>query len=224
MKKKTIALIASCAMLFGVATGGTFAWLADQTEEVVNTFTAGDIDITLTETWNAKSDQNKTENDIWQGKMIPGSTLKKDPVVTVLEGSEACWLYIKIEKTGNVTVENDTNSPYEFDAFISYELANGWTKLSDDIPGVYFRGVSAVPVDKNDSTLGTSVGILKGDIVTVKDTVTKEMLNACTANGNTGPKLTFTAYAIQKEGFTNESSDAANAKTAWETQFPTHNY
>ena len=48
--KKKIALLMACVMAFGIAVGGTLAWLTDTTGEVKNTFTDSDINITLTET------------------------------------------------------------------------------------------------------------------------------------------------------------------------------
>ena len=46
MKKKTVALLLACVMALGVAVGGTLAWLTDTTQEVKNTFTDSNINIT----------------------------------------------------------------------------------------------------------------------------------------------------------------------------------
>lgn len=110
-------------------------------------------------------------------KMVPGNKLDKDPTVTVKANSEACWLFVKVTESENL------------DTFITYAIAEGWTELQD---GVYYREVPASNADQTFS-------VLKGDAVTVKDTVTKEML---TADGFTNPTLTFKAYAIQKDHFT----------------------
>ena len=73
MKKKTVALLMSLVLIFGVAVGGTIAWLMDTTKEVVNTFTVGKVDIDLTETGSTLN----TEKDVYEKsyKMIPGSKL-----------------------------------------------------------------------------------------------------------------------------------------------------
>ena len=58
---------------------------------------------------------------------------------------------------------------------------------------------------------GTLVGLeLSNDTVTVKESVTKEMLNALDAPGTTAtyPTLTVTAYAVQEAG-------NATAADAW---------
>lgn len=112
-------------------------------------------------------------------KMIPGNHIAKDPTVTVEANSEACWLFVKIEETAN------------FDSFMTYTIAEGWKAL-DNVAGVYYREVAAVTND-------LVFEVLKNDQVTVNDDVTKEKLNALTEE--TSPKLTFTAYAVQKDGF-----------------------
>lgn len=121
-------------------------------------------------------------------KMIPGNHIAKDPTVTVKADSEACWLFVKIEESTNK----------KFSDFMTYEVADDWTAL-DGSAGVYYREVAAVTND-------LAFEVLKNNQVTVKDTVTKQDLNALTTE--TYPKLTFTAYAVQKDGF-------ANAADAW---------
>lgn len=165
-------------LVFAVAVGGVVAWLTDKTGSVKNTFTVGDIDITLEETGTVAGEKSY--------KMIPGTTLGKDPTVTVVGGSEACYLFVKVEKSAN------------FDDFMTYAMADGWTAL-DGQTGVYYREVTATTAD-------TSFGVLAGDKVTVKTDVTKSDLNALTEA--TYPTLTFTAYAVQQDNM----EDVA---TAW---------
>lgn len=174
MKKKTLALVLALTLLVAGVVGGTLAWLTDQTAEVKNTFTVGDINIGLTET---TADY----------KMVPGNTIAKDPTVTVKANSEACWLFVQVTESTNLK------------DFITYAIAEGWTELQD---GVYYREVSASNADQTFS-------VLAGNAVTVKDTVTKEML---TAKDFTNPTLTFKAYAIQKDHFT--TADAAWAEVS----------
>lgn len=170
MKKKTLALVLALTLLVAGVVGGTLAWLTDQTAEVKNTFTVGDINIDLTET---TADY----------KMVPGNTISKDPTVTVKANSEACWLFVEVTESENL------------DTFITYAIADGWTELKS---GVYYREVSASDVDQPFS-------VLKGDAVTVNNTVTKEML---TAKDFANPTLTFQAYAVQKD-------NVASASDAW---------
>lgn len=190
--KKTIALAVAIAMICGCVVGGTLAWLIATDDPVVNTFTVGNINIELTETFNTDKDANIVGNDAWQGKMIPGSILDKDPTVTVEANSEACWLFVKVQKSANL------------DTFITYAMADGWNQLANS-EGVYYREVAA-------TTTAQSFPVIKyndaENKVYVKDTVTKSMMDALEVEGAVQPTLTFTAYAVQKD-------NVADAATAW---------
>lgn len=178
MKKKTLALFLALALVLVGIIGGTMAWLTDTTDEVVNTFTDSDIDITLAET---------TGEDY---KMVPGYTISKDPKVTVETGSEKCYLFVKLEESTN------------FDSFLTYEIADGWTAL-DGVDNVYYRTVDT-------ADMGTAYSVLKDDQVTVKGEVTKEMMNALT--DATYPTLTVTAYASQ---FNKNATETFTVNEAW---------
>ena len=176
LSRKALVVLSLMMVLAVAAVGGTIAWLTDSTDAVTNTFTVGNINIDLTETKNL---------DL---KMVPGNTIVKDPKVTVLEDSEACWLFVKVEKSDNL------------DSFISYTVDSSWTAL-DGVTGVYYREVPAVTTD-------TTFSVLANDKVTVKDTVTKSMMDAITNGSASAPTLAFTAYACQKD-------NVADAATAW---------
>lgn len=120
-----------------------------------------------------------------EAKIIPGMDIEKDPKVTVKANSEACWLFVKVEEAGTFV-----------DDKVTYSIAAGWTSLTGQ-PGVYYREVGAVTAD-------TGFSILKDDVVNVSDTLTKEDIKDIPA----GPTLTFTAYAVQKDGI-------ADVATAW---------
>ena len=189
---KTFVAMLALVLVIGCAVGGTVAWLVSSTNAVVNTFTYGDINITLGET---------TGSDY---KIIPGVDIEKDPKVTVKANSEACWLFVKVEETGTF-VDNK----------VTYSIADGWTQGDGtNIPAnVYYREVNAVTAD-------TSFYVLKGSteyphgVVTVSEELTKAEVNSITAENQ--PKLTFTAYAVQKDGI-------ADAATAWTKANPTTN-
>ena len=172
MKKKATIAVVALALVLCFAIGGTLAWLVDKSDAVVNTFTYGDINIDLSET---------TGNEY---KMIPGNDITKDPKVTVDANSEACWLFVKVEKSANYA-----------DYLDNYTIADGWNEL-DGVAGVYYR-----EVDATTAKAGTSYQVLKGNTVTVLDIVEKSDMEAI-KNGTTAkPTLTFTAYAVQKDGF-----------------------
>ena len=178
MKKKSLALLLAIAIVVVGVVAGTVAWLTDKTPSVTNTFTTSDINIELKETKN-------------NFQMIPGWNIEKDPKVTVKTGSEACYLFVKLEKSTN------------FDTFMTYEMAEGWEALPE-APGVYYRKVAAATAD-------TTFEVLKGNQVTVKDEVTKAQMNDLTAD--TYPTLTVTAYASQ---LYKNNTEKFNAAAAWD--------
>ena len=180
--KKKIALLLACVMAFGIAVGGTLAWLTDKTDAVVNTFTESDVDITLAETTGTSY------------KMVPGYEITKDPKVTVLADSEKCYVFVKLEKTAN------------FDDFMTYEMDSAWTKLED---GVYYL----IAEDTNDSQVFT---VLKDNKVSVKEDVTKTMMDGLTTANY--PKLTVTAYASQ---YNKNATTNFSAADAWNLVKPT---
>ena len=178
VSSRAFVVLLALVLILGVAAGSTVAWLVAKTDPVVNTFTYGDINITLTET--------KPENK--QATIIPGVDIEKNPKVTVKAGSEACWLFVKVEKAGDFVADK-----------VTYAIDDGWTALESQ-SGVYYREVPAANAD-------TEFYVLKNNTITVSDQLTKtEIQNLAEADKT--PTLTFTAYAVQKDGIT-------DAATAW---------
>lgn len=184
VSSKAFAAVLALVLVLGCALGGTVAWLVAKSDPVVNTFTYGDININLEETTGSSY------------KIIPGVDIAKDPKVTVEADSEACWLFVKVDEVGTFVADK-----------VTYSVADGWTQGDGTkIPkNVYYREVSAAEA-KN----GASYYVLAGDtdhpngVVNVSDRLTKEDIKGIT----TQPTLTFTAYAVQKDGI-------ADAATAW---------
>lgn len=110
-------------------------------------------------------------------KMIPGYTIPKDPKATVGTGSEECWLFVEVEESAN------------FDDYMTYDMADGWT-LVDGMTNVYARKVET-------KDIGTAYSVLKNDQVTVKNTVSKKMMDDIESEKVAKPTLKFTAYASQ---------------------------
>lgn len=191
-KKLQITIVCLSVILCTLVTG-TIAWLTDKTDPVTNTFTPSNISISLTE-------DNKGDNYNFQ--MIPGKTYAKDPKVTVTTDIP-CYVFVKVEE--NLGAWDNTGK--SFADYFTYSVITGtndWNKLAD-VDGVYYREV----------TSSGSFYVLSGNgdyingAVTVKNTVTKADMDKLYVAGAEKPTLTFTAYAIQQEGF----SDAAAAWT-----------
>lgn len=134
----------------------------------------------------------ETKPESKQAKIIPGVDIEKDPKVTVKKDSEACWLFVEVKEEGTFVANK-----------VTYSIADGWTALTG-VDGVYYREVGAVTFD-------TSFDILENNKVTVSETLTKADVNNITAENQ--PKLTFTAYAVQKEGIDTAADAWAKVNT-----------
>lgn len=195
MKKKIVAMVTSLVLVAALAVGGTLAWLTDTTETVTNTFTVGNVDITLVETWNTDTD-NDGKNDAWSAKLIPGEDYLKDPKVTVVANSEPCYLFVQY---------TETNSP-EIYLDYSYRWAtDGWTALPD-VNNVYYRQVPTSTDNQDWYLLNGGTDVNANGQVTVKDTVGGSVAMPAV---NETPQITFQAFAIQSQGFTS-ANDAWN--------------
>lgn len=100
MKTKSKALLLTlCAVLLVAASVmGTMAYLTS-TDKVENTFTVGNVKITLDEakvntdgTPAAPAERVKAN----EYKLLPGHTYTKDPTVTVIKGSESSYIRMKV--------------------------------------------------------------------------------------------------------------------------------
>ena len=194
MKKRTLTILIAVALVVVVAIGGTLAWLTDKTDPVTNTFTVGDINIELEETWNTDNDGDNI-NDSWTAQLVPGMNLTKDPVVTVKAGSEKCYLFVKVDESNWPQFKEDDGSTLK----VKYEIGDGWEKLSD---GVYYRTVEASDSDQ-------PFGVLKNNKVYVSQNLTKADLGQITQS----PTLAFTAYAVQ---YMKDNNNSFTPSEAWE--------
>ena len=177
IKSKLVIIVISILSICSFLVGTSVAWLSSKTDEVINTFTYGDINIKIEETDTNDNDNNEFTNEY---KMLPGNKITKDPKVTVLANSEDSYLFVEIKESEN------------FKNFMTYELVEGWT-LVEGTENVYVREVNFSDKDQE-------FFILKDNTVTVKESVTKAMLNDLDKDGTTNyPTLSFIAYAVQRD-------------------------
>ena len=191
-KTKTKALLMSlCAVLLVAASVlGTMAYLTDS-KDVKNTFTVGNVTITMDETDVDDSTPNKERDQANSYKLMPGHTYTKDPIIHVDANSEDCYLFVKvdnqiaaIEANGNTTVA-------------AQMATKGW-KAVEGKDGIYvYVGTTTAPV-----------AVKANDNVTVFE----QLVIAGTVNGDTlktyeNKTITVTAYAVQKDGFEGKTAD-----------------
>ena len=179
MSGKALAVLVAVVLLIGCVVGGTVAWLVAKSDPIENVFTVGDINVSLSET------------RVTNYHIVPGVNIAKDPKAQVKARSENCYLFVKVDEKDWPAFKEQDGTTRKVD----YELATGWIELED---GVYYLEVSK-------STENQIFQILKDNKVTVSKNLTKGELDTVSAK----PKLTFTVYAVQKEG-------VKTAAEAWE--------
>lgn len=204
-KTKALGLVMAAVLLVTATIFGTMAYLTS-TDEVVNTFTVGSVAIKLDEA-KANTDGTLVEgaNRVQENsyKLLPGHTYAKDPMVTVLDGSEAS--YVRMTVTLSKSAELDAIFTGEADMlaiFNGYDSTNWLYKGNVEDTAANTRTYEfwykdIVPAAANDNALDALF-----DSITVPGEITNEQL--ATINEMT---ITVNAYAIQADGF--ETADAA---------------
>lgn len=187
-KTKSIILTSAVVIVLVGIVGTTIAWLASNANLLTNTFTYGDIKISLIESDTSDGDEDENTNSY---DMTPGNEINKDTVVKVDAGSEDCWLFIKLIK------END------FDKYMTYSVESTWTNLNG------YQDVYYIKVNKSDKE--QTFNVMKDNIIKVKEELTHaDLINITESNY---PKLEIKAYAVQR----NENMENINTpEKAWE--------
>ena len=209
MKKKTIALLLVLMLVFGVTCGGTIAYLTS-TASVTNTFTIGNVEITLDEvevdvygvaaqgaTRIPNENSEKTGNAY---KLMPGHTYTKDPIIHVDASSENCYVFVKIEN-GISTFESAkiTGEEKTYNTIHDQILANNWNVL-DGNTGVYYMEYTKDQADKDLEVFA--------EFRIADDANTKAGWGDIKADTT---KVIVTGYAVQKDGLTlTEAWEAVN--------------
>ena len=185
--KKVLALVLCAVLLVGVSVAGTVAYLTSQ-DVVTNSFTVGKVEITLDE---AKVDEYGTVDGTTRVeantyKLVPGHSYTKDPIIHVAEGSEPCYLFVKVDN-GIATIEANPT-------IASQMAANGWLQMDNNGSVVYYK---ATAIDARNAAQDVAVF------------GTFEILDGADVSGFGDAKITVTAYAVQADGF-------ASAQAAWD--------
>lgn len=177
---RTLVALLAVVLVIGCVAGGTVAYLIDKTTPVTNTFTFGDINIKLEETTT-------------DYKIVPGVDIDKDPFVTVIGGSEKCYLFVKVEEKNWLTGK------------LTYEIANsnGWQAVPGET-NVYYQVVESQATNK-------VIQVLKDDVVHASTDLTKADIET---DQTKLPQLIFTAYAVQYDAIADVAAAWAQAKTA----------
>lgn len=200
-KKKTI--LAALVLLLVVAVGGAIAYFTD-TDTKTNTFTIGNVDISLTEKdWDALADANNNGIHDVAEDMMPGESVTKDPTINNLSTKNPAYVFAKVEVPCTTIVAPATTSEELF----TYTTNAGWTELSSAVActsggtatHVYYYG-----------TGGTLTALAKAADASTPTPTSNPVFSSVTLRstlkgneGLTGNKnIVVTGYGIQTEGLT----------------------
>lgn len=189
MNKKFLAGALACALVFGAAVGGTLAWLQDSAGPVVNTFTEGDVAITLTE----------NEGQEWKKQALPGQTYTKDPVVTVLGNKENAdektnvdtYLFVKVLKDKSGFIDK------YYDYTLTMQNNPNWTQVEGT--NIWY---TTVPVSEEDQQFhllaGDTIRVIPTDVEDLEGNIVKTGVTKDNMEEAASAKLTFMSFAIQE--------------------------
>lgn len=151
--KKALTMLLSLVLVLGCVVGGTLAWLVTSSETITNTFSVGDINITLSETTGSSY------------KILPGGNSAKDPTLKIQEGSEKCWVYVLVNNTvvldGTVVATPNINE-------------DDWSVVGTSGTKTLYRYKGIVDASSEEQTLNVFTS------VTYANTITKENIEDLT--------------------------------------------
>lgn len=202
-RTKQILAMLLCAVLLVTGTVAvTVAYLTASTNAVTNTFTVGSVAITLDEAkvteYGVVDGTSRVSTNTY--KLIPGHEYVKDPTVHVTEGSEQCWLFVKVEN-GLAGIEATANTTTGVKAKIADQMkSNGWVELGSSYPNVYYFNST---IDAKDSQVDK---VVFNNFTLAGDATVADYANA---------KITIDAYAVQADGFDSAAAAWEAAPTGW---------
>ena len=209
-KLRRILLTLACAVLLvSLSVGATLAYLTSQTGVVTNTFTVGNVAITLDEgdVWEVDEtgftaennglfkDDGETRVTANEYKLIPGRTYDKDPTVHVAEGSEDAYIFVQVV---------NGFAPYEAETCIAAQMYDlGWREVAENIFCL---------TDSTTDDIGNAVVCEAGDNLVVFETFTMSgTLTDAEYAAAKDATITIKAFAIQAEGIS-----AADPAAIWD--------
>lgn len=218
MKKKSILLTLTAVVLaMAIGVGGTIAYFTSTTTEVQNTFTVGNVAITLDEAkvdyaddkWTANNSVPRVTENRYEN-VYPGAHLPKDPTIHVAANSQDAYVAMKVvisEAGAWLALAEDhadlNNLENVFEGYIEADwskIAFNYDEAADTLTYVYMWEQGKVSANDN-LTLFTAMNI--------PEELSSEEI--ATIDGFT---VTATGYAVQAQGVDAETAKAELLKLA----------
>lgn len=204
MKKKITAIFLCVALVAIAIVGASLAYFTD-TKTATNTFTMGDVKITLDETSVANPTGPRVTSNTYN--TYPGAVVTKDPIVHNT-GSNAAYIRATVKVEGWVTTCKDC---YKFEGadyantlerYLVAEgaLGDGWSVESATVDANNGKDVTFVLRYDRELAVGAETAPMFRQV----------QVPTGLENGQTLGTITVTAQAIQADGF--DTWDAAFAE------------
>ena len=202
-RNKALLLTFGAVLLVAASVLGTLAYLTS-TDKVVNTFTVGNVKITLDEA-DVKTDGTYKENqetrvEANEYHLLPGHSYIKDPTVHVDAASEDCYVFVKVENGISAYEAATSTEEGGYKNIADQITANGWVALKY-VTGVYYK-------EYTKSESGANLVVFEK--FKIADEANK--VDGWTGINPNTTKIEVTAYAVQKDGF-------ETASVAWTNTF-----
>lgn len=202
-QKKKLMTVVVCLLVLSVTVMGTLAWLTDR-DQVVNTFTVGNVDIVVDETdVNENGEEIPGADRVKENNyhLIPGCEYLKDPTMTVKAGSVESYTRM-ILTVHNASAVQAIIDKYELGDYKA--LFSGWDETvwnyygftedtAENTISFEFRYHKKVPATDADVELEPLFTTL-----VVPGKATGEEMAALQKDGF---KMTVVGHAIQTAGF-----------------------
>lgn len=216
--KSTLLIVVAMLLVAVISVTATIAYLKSQTDIVANTFTVGNVKITLDEAavnnrgqlldkngavWDSEGTVDKADRVIKnEYHLVPGRVYVKDPTVHLKAGSEAAYLFVK------VAIEDDFVDTFGIEDQMT---TNGWKLLdATNYPGVYVYTNGSDTVVTANAAGGADKDFPVFNGFTVSKTAEYAVLSDFL-----GDVIKIRAYAIQAEGFTSAAAAYAADPCNW---------
>lgn len=128
MKKKLMAIALAVCVAAVLAAGASLAYFTDQTKAANNTFTMGNVKITLDETDLTKDGGSRTAEGNTYTNLYPGMDMVKDPIVHNV-GKNDAWVRVIVRvANGAAFMDKFAIAPYASSPLegLTHGLGEGW--------------------------------------------------------------------------------------------------
>ena len=197
--RRTVLTVCLMALVAVISIGATVAYLTAKTGTIKNTFTVGDINLTLVEhKYDTTKPAELTAVEVSANQdypLIPGTTYAKDPTVTIKGNNVSAYVFVKFEEINNPS----TYLTYDF----TLDTNVAWKKLeSETTANVWYATVTTNETGESWSLLDENKVVVKNNII---DADAKDATGAVKMPTE-APELKFTAYACQSGNLTVEQA------------------